>query len=486
MRHCPNRDCPHRRRFGAQAEYADGFATCSDCGAALVDGARPEPVARARPPSPPVPRSLWARAGVTVLALAAAWALRQVPLPGVLLGGGLGRMALGVDPTAWSVLALGVMPFLSASLLVEMAAAIVPRWRPLRHGGPAGRSLLARASLATAAALAMAQAWFVARWLDSVAWSIGAEMTLTNFVPIATVTLAAGSFALIALARLIDRRGLGNGIALMIAVDVAAATARSAYRVEEAMVAGGDGLVQPFAFAALIGAVVAGTWWMSTVRRQAVAGERRFVARVPTAGIVPLQLAASLLALPMQLAYYLYIPYLHRVADVLQPGSLVYAAILIVAAAGTTPLLARAFHRRETLAAFGPAADSALGAATAWSIAFVTIAAVASFACARYVHHAPPILPLIAAGAVGVDLAREWTQRKRDGDWTVAWPLHRVWQADVATDALAARGIPSFARGAVYRSLFHFFAPWAPVEILVPAERAAEAQETIARALAPR
>ena len=59
--------------------------------------------------------------------------------------------------------------------------------------------------------------------------------------------------------------------------------------------------------------------------------------------------------------------------------------------------------------------------------------------------------------------------------------LYRVYAAEPALQALAAAGIPAFPRALRYRSLFHFFAPWAPVELLVPAERALEAEAICAR-----
>ncbi len=56
-----------------------------------------------------------------------------------------------------------------------------------------------------------------------------------------------------------------------------------------------------------------------------------------------------------------------------------------------------------------------------------------------------------------------------------ACELHRVYAVEPALAALAAAGIPAFARTRHFRALSHFFGPYAPIEILVPLERAAEA-----------
>src|SRR5262245_46989704 len=107
-------------------------------------------------------RQRWRRLAVTLLlAPITVLALEHVPLPGVdvtafrleLAGGWLAP-----SPNL-SVLALGIAPLLSAFLVVELAALLVPRWSRLRHGGFEGRAKLARATLLVALVLACAQAY---------------------------------------------------------------------------------------------------------------------------------------------------------------------------------------------------------------------------------------------------------------------------------------------------------------------------------------
>src|SRR4030095_8937284 len=69
------------------------------------------------------------------------------------------------DPSLAGVLALGLMPFFSAFSLVELAALIVPRWRPLRHGGPPGRARLHTAAITLTLLLALVQALFMVKYL---------------------------------------------------------------------------------------------------------------------------------------------------------------------------------------------------------------------------------------------------------------------------------------------------------------------------------
>jgi hypothetical protein len=99
-----------------------------------------------------------------------------------------------------------------------------------------------------------------------------------------------------------------------------------------------------------------------------------------------------------------------------------------------------------------------------------------------------PLVPdawTVIAGAVilatGLDLADEVAARLRLGPLAAAWRLHRVYLPHPVLASLEAAGIPAHARGRRFRALFHLFAPFAPVDVLVPADRLAEAEAVCAR-----
>jgi hypothetical protein len=142
-----------------------------------------------------------------------------------------------------------------------------------------------------------------------------------------------------------------------------------------------------------------------------------------------------------------------------------------------------AFLRARATAA-GRVLD-ALRAANLRSVA--AVAAVALVPSASALLGAPvavgvaEVLALAILVAVGRDLRAEAAFRRASGALAAAFPVHRVYAVEPALEALASAGIPAFPRALRYRTLFHFFAPWAPVEILVPAGRAPEAEEICAR-----
>jgi hypothetical protein len=96
-----------------------------------------------------------------------------------------------------------------------------------------------------------------------------------------------------------------------------------------------------------------------------------------------------------------------------------------------------------------------------------------------------PLLQLAVIMAAAQDL---WTEaRARAGGPLVpAWSLHAVYTVEPVLEALAAAGIPACARARRFRALFHFFAPFAPIEIMVPSALTAEATDVCERvAVAP-
>ena len=94
-----------------------------------------------------------------------------------------------------------------------------------------------------------------------------------------------------------------------------------------------------------------------------------------------------------------------------------------------------------------------------------------------------PTLAILVATAL--DLGAEWRACAVYGPLAAAGRLHQIYAVDPALQTLAAAGIPVVPRALAFRTLFHFFAPYAPIEFLVPAERAAEAETLLRPLLAP-
>jgi hypothetical protein len=82
----------------------------------------------------------------------------------------------------------------------------------------------------------------------------------------------------------------------------------------------------------------------------------------------------------------------------------------------------------------------------------------------------------VVLAAVALDVAAEARDRAALPALVPVHGLHQVWRAGPVQAALAAAGIPAVVRGRRFRALLHFFAPYASVEVWVPAHLADEAR----------
>ena len=459
--------CPFVRKHGAPSEFRDDIQACADCGGPLVEGAVPAPIlAAAVTPAHAAP---WGALVVTLGVLALPQLASVVPLPGVdeemvsrIVASPFSR------PADISAFALGIAPILYAFILVEIAALVVPKWRPLRHGGLVGRASLLRATMLLTLAIALMQGFHHATLLDTNELLRGFGVLPRLLV---AATLTAGTFVWVAVARFADRYALASGYSLLVGGTVLAELVRAAQRLAEKVEAKEvQGL--PFALLATLGVVVATGWLL--LRRRAP-GELR----VPACGLGPITQTGALLALPAVLA-----PFgLGRMSWV-NASDAVYGGIVVALAV----LYAWLMNRPARLAAFaGEGLDVArpLIRAGLQSVGYVlALTLLPQLFTSGTAWRMPSTVALAVAVAVALDIAAHWRARRTLGDLVALWPEHRVYAVDAALAALDRAGIAGHARGIHHRVLMQFFGPWAPVVLYAPKDRAVEAERVLTRVLA--
>ena len=112
-----------------------------------------------------------------------------------------------------SIFALGVMPYISASIIVQMMGVVMPELASIKKDGDAGRRKLTQYTRYGAVALAILQGASAAAAFQKQGVVISAG---PQFIIIATATLTAGTMFLMWLGEQITERGLGNGISMII------------------------------------------------------------------------------------------------------------------------------------------------------------------------------------------------------------------------------------------------------------------------------
>jgi preprotein translocase subunit SecY len=224
-------------------------------------------------------------------------------------GGALGRM---------TVFALNIMPYISASIIVQLMTAAIPSWEQLKKEGEAGRKKLNQYTRYLTLVIAIFQAWGIAVGLESIRGAAGPAVADPGwfFRISAIITLVGGTMFLMWIGEQITARGIGNGISLIIFAGIVA-------NLPSALVAtlelGRTGALSTFfiiffLFAAL-GVIAVVVFFERAQRRVPVQYPKRQVGnrmfggeathlplKLNTAGVIPPIFASSLLLLPATFA----------------------------------------------------------------------------------------------------------------------------------------------------------------------------------------
>lgn len=456
--HCPSPDCPHRRKHGRAADYTTKRDTCADCATTLVQGEGPAPADALR-----VPASLYLRVAVTLGLPALAWAVGQIPLP---FHSVLGESLYIRDVTA------GLVPFVTGFFVVEVIAAIVPRWRWLRVSGPHGRKTLDRWSYVVGGVVALIQIWGLLTYLASQGTLVGAREQFLFVAGSAVLSLG-----LVVLARVIQKWGVANGFAVLLTAELVSDLLSSTQQAPTAL----EHEPSPFAAYAVLAATIVATGLLLEHRR---ANPRKGALwlQTPLSGVIPILLASSLLLLPSTLVN-LGLD-LRALIDLLEPGTAVFAAADGLVIAALTVLLALLFNRPSRVSRLlgDTSVDDAkrrIWLALPWTLLFTVCIGVVPTLLVQVTHRYVGGYLVVFLVAAVLDGYHECRARIRHPELVSVWPEHRLYAVGVLMSALDEAGIPAHARATRYRALLQFFGPHVPVEILVPRAHAARAAQVI-------
>ncbi len=223
-------------------------------------------------------------------------------------GGAVERMA---------VFALNVMPYISASIIVQLMAAVYPPWEKLRkEGGESGRKQLNQYTRYLTVVLALMQSFGIAVGLNAQA---GLVDNPGLFFIVSTVTvLTGGTMFLMWLGEQVTARGVGNGISLIIFAGIVAVLPSTVGRLLGLTQQGQMSVFMLFLFVILAVVTVGFIVFMERAQRRLLiqypkrqegnrmaGGERSFLPlKVNTAGVIPPIFASSLLLLPATAAQF--------------------------------------------------------------------------------------------------------------------------------------------------------------------------------------
>jgi len=263
-----------------------------------------------------------------------------------------------------SIMALGVMPYISASIIVQMMAVVVPQLQALRKEGEAGRRKLTNYTRWGTVGLAVFQGAGAAVAFQNQGVVINPGF---QFVFLATATLTAGTMFLMWLGEQITERGLGNGISMIILAGIVAGLPAAVGGTLELV---RNGEINPALALILMVMVFAVTWFVVFVERgqrripvnyaKRQQGRRVFAGtsthlpfKLNMSGVIPPIFASSLLLFPATIASWFgtneNFGWLQNVAASLGIGQpvhmIIYASLIIFFCFFYTALV---FNSRET------------------------------------------------------------------------------------------------------------------------------------------
>ncbi len=224
-------------------------------------------------------------------------------------GGSLERMSL---------IALGVMPYITASIVIQLAASLNPQLAAIKKEGESGRKKLNQYTRYGTVFLTAIQGYFLASGLESLVASSGIQAVVDPgflFRIVATVSLIGGTLFLMWLGEQITARGIGNGISLIIMAGIVAQMPRLVANLLEGARTDAISGLTLMAFAAMFIGLTLLICFMERAQRRVLiqypkratqrgvmqADRSHLPLKINTAGVIPPIFASSLLLLPVTL-----------------------------------------------------------------------------------------------------------------------------------------------------------------------------------------
>ncbi|MEK7358538.1 MAG: preprotein translocase subunit SecY [Bdellovibrionota bacterium] len=245
----------------------------------------------------------------------------------------------------FSVFALGIMPYISSSIIFQLLTAVVPYFEQLKKEGESGRKKITQYTRYGAVALAVIQGSAISSWLAGEGFEGQplVQSTMVGFIPfkiMTVITLTAGTAFIMWLGEQITDRGLGEGASLIIFAGIAAGIPKGALDMITLIGNGEMKALVAFGLIALMVIVIALIIFLEVGQRRIPIHFSQKGGRVPGAaqashlplkinlsGVIPPIFASSLLLFPATLANFVNVPWLSQLKDSLSPTGGIYLVL---------------------------------------------------------------------------------------------------------------------------------------------------------------
>jgi preprotein translocase subunit SecY len=243
-----------------------------------------------------------------------------------------------------TIFALGIMPYITASIVLQLLTVVIPRLQALAKEGEAGRKKITEYTRYGTVVISGFQSFWMAVGIEKMGGGAFVESTGWSFRILTMITLTAGTTFIMWLGEQITERGIGNGISLIIFAGIVAGFPRAVSNTIGLVSAGEIAYFMVFIIIAIIIAVVAAIIVMERGQRKiAVQYAQRMVGRkiykgqsthlplkINSSGVIPPIFASSILLFPATIAGFVQVPWLQWFAQQLSPGKLLYTLVYVI------------------------------------------------------------------------------------------------------------------------------------------------------------
>jgi len=248
-----------------------------------------------------------------------------------------------------TVFALGIMPYISASIIIQLLTVVFPYLERLSREGESGSKKITMYTRYGTIALSVIQGFGIAVGLQSMSAPDGAAIVISTVHPwgfriMTVITLTAGTAFLMWIGEQINERGVGNGISLIIFAGIVAAIPSASFNSVRMVQAG---QLAPFTLGVVIVimvAVVFAVIFMETSTRNIAVqyakrqqGNRMYGGqssylplKINSAGVIPPIFASSILAFPATITGFIQIPWVQSISGLLRPTAFLYNTLYVM------------------------------------------------------------------------------------------------------------------------------------------------------------
>jgi len=259
---------------------------------------------------------------------------------------GMFNMFSGGALENFSIFALGIMPYISASIIIQLLTVVIPQLETLKKEGEAGRRKITQYTRYGTVGLSIIQGFFIASGLEGMTGPGGAAIVMVpgiEFKLMTVLTLTAGTSFIMWLGEQMTERGIGNGISLIIYAGIIARMPAAIVNSIQLIKSGEIPMIfVPIMLLMMFGVVAIIVFFETAQRRIPIQYAKRVVGRkvyggqsshlplkINISGVIPPIFASSIMMFPATIGSFIQIDWVQQVSAALSPGTIYYYILYV-------------------------------------------------------------------------------------------------------------------------------------------------------------